>query len=431
MMSSRILKYGAGLIVAAAILAACAPKPRQETTRRNLAYLYNPSRTPIHPEFTVFHENLVRSRLYVKVYTSELLFNSANSAGTYQSKLRIRYELKELIDGKESETVSDSLTTSFTLEKEEAKDIFIAYIALNTEEPKQYMLTVHMTDMLRNRGTVNYIRIDRSTIHTAQNYLVIDDYSGFPHFGNVFASDEVFHIRYDRTDIDSVYIKFYRNNFPLPRPPITNLSSPRPGYTPDSLYVSAYSDTASYMLPREGMYHIQADPTQPDGLTLFNFGEDFPRVVTTENMVGPLAYLSSSVEFNDLANQANLKLAVDNFWLQAGGNVQTAREMIRVYYNRVFLANYFFTSYKEGWKTDRGMMFIVYGPPNLLTRRDDAEIWVYYRKKNRESLQFTFSRRDNPYTQNDYLLERNFVNSMWTQAVQDWRGGKIFNTESN
>jgi GWxTD domain-containing protein len=173
------------------------------------------------------------------------------------------------------------------------------------------------------------------------------------------------------------------------------------------------------------------DPGQQGGLTLFNFGENYPRVASVEDMVGPIAYLASSQEFNDLITQANLKLAVDNFWLQAGGNVNTARELIRVYYNRVFFANYFFTSYKEGWKTDRGMMFIVYGPPNILTKRGDTEIWVYYRKKSREPLQFTYSRHENPYTQNDYHLERNFVNSLWTVAVRDWRSGKIFYTESN
>jgi GWxTD domain-containing protein len=178
------------------------------------------------------------------------------------------------------------------------------------------------------------------------------------------------------------------------------------------------------------MYHIQVDPYKPGGLSLFNFGDNYPRVATVADMIGPMAYLASSVEFNELANQTNKKLAVDNFWLESAGNVQTARELIRVYYNRVFFANYFFTSYKEGWKTDRGMMFIVYGPPNILTKKGDTEIWVYYRKKSREPLQFTFTRHTSPYTQNDFLLERNFVTSMWVQAVRDWRSGKIFYTES-
>jgi GWxTD domain-containing protein len=343
----------------------------------------------------------------------------------------VRYVLREMIDGSESEIISDSLTTVLNLRMDERKDVLVANLNINTRESKKYLLMINTTDLLRNRGTTNYIHIDRSTINTAQNFLVTNASNQSPAFDPVFTSDETFNIRYNRKGIDSVYIKYYENDFPLPRPPITNLRSPVPEFRADSIYAYPYSDTMNYMLPFEGMYHIQIDPTQPAGLSLFNFGENYPRVSMVDEMIGPLAYLSSSIEFNELINQTNKKLAVDNFWLKAAGNVQSARELIRVYYNRVFFANFFFTSYKEGWKTDRGMMFVVYGPPNLLTKRGDTEIWVYYRKKSREPIQFTFLRHENQFSQNDYMLERNYVNSMWSQAVQDWRRGRIFYTESH
>jgi GWxTD domain-containing protein len=410
----------------------CVSQPQQkEVARNNLAFLYNPSSTPLHPEFNVYHETATRSRLYIKLFPVEMVFNQANPEGTYQGKLRVIYELRELVDGRESEFIEDSATNVFTLRMEEVKNVFVANLAFQTREGRQYTLKVNTTDMLRNKGTTNFIHIDRKTVNTAQNYQVISASSGYPSFDKVFHSNEMFNVKYNRLGVDSVYIKYYQNNFPLPRPPITNLSSPRPEFIPDSIFAYPYSDTLKYILPREGMYHIQVDPRQPGGLTLFNFGENFPRVASTHDMMGPLVYLTNSQEYNDLINQTNLKLTIDNFWLQAGGNVQTSRELIRVYYNRVFFANYFFTSYKEGWKTDRGMMFIVYGPPNILTKKGNNEIWVYYRKKSREPLQFTFSRHENPYTQNDYLLERNFVSSLWTQAVSDWRKGKIFYTESH
>ena len=34
------------------------------------------------------------------------------------------------------------------------------------------------------------------------------------------------------------------------------------------------------------------------------------------------------------------------------------------YYRRVRFANEEFTQYKDGWKTDRGMIYILFGPPN-------------------------------------------------------------------
>jgi GWxTD domain-containing protein len=418
-----------GLLLILLAVNGCVSKPQQETARSNLAFLYNPSSSPLHPEFVVFHEARTQSRLYIKVYPVELLFNQANTEGTYQARLEVNYVLKEIIDGKESELVADSTTTEFLLKMDEVKNIFVANLPVRTMEGTKYMLKVTTTDMLRKKGTSNYIHVDRSTLNTAQNYMVTGA-NGYPSFDRVFHSEEHFNVQYNRKGVDTVYVKFYQNKTPLPRPPVTNLSSTRPDFIPDSIFAYPYNDTTKYTLPGEGMYHIQVDPTQPGGLTLFNFGDNYPRVATVSDMIGPIAYLASSVEFNELINQTNKKLAVDNFWLESAGNVQTAREMIRVYYNRVFFANYFFTSYKEGWKTDRGMMFIVYGPPNILTKRGDTEIWVYYRKKSREPLQFTFTRHASPYTQNDFMLERNFVNSMWVQAVRDWRSGKIFYTES-
>ena len=418
-----------GLLLILFAVTGCVSKPQQETARSNLAFLYNPSSSPLHPEFNVFHEARTQSRLYIKVYPVELLFNQDNLEGKYQSLLKINYVLTEIIEGKESELVADSNTTEFTLNMDEVKNIFVANLPIRTMEGQKYMLKVTTTDLLRKKGTSNYIHVDRSTVNTGQNYMVTG-VNGYPSFDRVFHSGENFHVQYNRKGVDTVYVKYYKDITPLPRPPVTNLSSTRPDFIPDSIFAYPYSDTTRYLLPEKGMYHIQVDPYKPGGLTLFNFGDNYPRVASVADMIGPMAYLASSVEFNELTNETNMKLAVDNFWLESAGNVQTARELVRVYYNRVFFANYFFTSYKEGWKTDRGMMFIVYGPPNILTKKGDTEIWVYYRKKSREPLQFTFSRHASPYTQNDFMLERNFVTSMWTQAVRDWRSGKIFYTES-
>jgi hypothetical protein len=43
-----------------------------------------------------------------------------------------------------------------------------------------------------------------------------------------------------------------------------------------------------------------------------------------------------------------------------------------------------FSSYREGWKSDRGMVFIILGPPNNIDRHPfeyyskPYEVWEYY-----------------------------------------------------
>ena len=427
---TRYLTY----IVLSLLLAASCSSPPPKTvlpSESNMSFIYNPSSTTLHPEVLVYHESANTSRIYVKLFVVELLFNQANLEGTYQAQVRFNYELREIRNGVYQQEIADSATVEYTLKKAEIRDVFLTSLPIKAEPGKVYALKLYTTDLLRKKGTVNYEIVDKLSINTAQNFKILSAETGYPSFDRVFHSNEIFTFQYTGRNIDTVYIRFFINDFPLPRPPVTNLTSPRPDFIPDSIYAYKYSDTMKYMLPHPGMYHIQTDLKQPDGLTLYNFGETYPRVTSTEDMIGPLAYLSSSPEFNELIRQTNKKLAVDNFWIQSAGNVSKARELIRIYYNRVFFANYYFTSFKEGWKTDRGMMFIIYGPPNKLSKVNGTETWTYYRKKGREPLRFTFSRYNTPYSDNDFTLERNFVNSMWMEAVQEWRRGKVFYSDNS
>ncbi len=59
-------------------------------------------------------------------------------------------------------------------------------------------------------------------------------------------------------------------------------------------------------------------------------------------------------------------------------------EVFEEYYGRVSYANEQFSQYREGWQTDRGMVFIILGPPNNIERHPFAydtkpyEIWQYF-----------------------------------------------------
>ena len=101
--------------------------------------------------------------------------------------------------------------------------------------------------------------------------------------------------------------------------------------------------------------------------------------------------------------------------------------MIRKYYNRMQDANLYFTSYLEGWKTDRGMIYLIYGTPNTIIRNANSETWTYGEENNINSLQYTFSRVDNPFTDNDFTLERSGVyKQSWYVAVDIWRQGRTY-----
>jgi hypothetical protein len=121
-------------------------------------------------------------------------------------------------------------------------------------------------------------------------------------------------------------------------------------------------------------------------------------------------------------------LAVDKFWLNTTKEMNRSRELIRIYYSRVFYANTYFTSYTDGWRTDRGMIYLIFGPPKAVTKTPEKETWIYADKLNYRVLQFVFNRVRNEYSDNDYLLERSIdFRQFWSQAIESWRQGKVYN----
>ncbi|MBI5214861.1 MAG: GWxTD domain-containing protein [Ignavibacteriae bacterium] len=78
------------------------------------------------------------------------------------------------------------------------------------------------------------------------------------------------------------------------------------------------------------------------------------------------------------------------FWKKRDPTKETeVNELMLEYYQRVEFANKNFSHYQEGWKTDRGNVYIVFGEPNNIERHPfdidskPYEIWTYF-EMNRE-----------------------------------------------
>ena len=60
-------------------------------------------------------------------------------------------------------------------------------------------------------------------------------------------------------------------------------------------------------------------------------------------------------------------------------------------------------------------------------KHKNGEQWVYGETNTPSSLIFSFIKIINPFTDNDYYLERNETYKMpWYQAVDMWRQGRIY-----
>jgi GWxTD domain-containing protein len=93
---------------------------------------------------------------------------------------------------------------------------------------------------------------------------------------------------------------------------------------------------------------------------------------------------------NEAKNNEDKMKKFKEFWDLLDPTPNTQRnEAFDDYYSRIAYANEKFKSYSQGWQTDMGMVYVIFGPPNQVDRRQDYynpsryyEKWSYL--NNRE-----------------------------------------------
>ncbi len=396
---------------------------------QNLSYLYRPGASSLHPRFLIYHNSDTSSNLMVKVYPVELLFNQANRDGTYKAWLSIRYRVFEV--GRTRYLV-DSASVEYPLELEGLKKEFITTFNIRTEFNKKYIVEIITMDRLRKSAVQSFVPIDKTSETNSQNFLVMEHYSLSILFNPVVDSTLLFDVYFPKRTIDTLYVNYYKPDERIPYAPNLLISTPTNLGAPDSTWLMPYWDTIGIRINKKGIYQFLLEPSDKAGCNLYYFDEHYPSVKTPEILVDPLVYLASEREMNELKNHLNPKLAVDNFWLESSSDINRAKELIRIYYNRVLYANYYFTTFKEGWRTDRGMIYVIYGPPNSMYKTATRERWVYGHKSGRDKIEFVFNKIDSPYSQNVYRLQRGAdLSSNWVQAIRSWRQGNIYILEND
>lgn len=433
-----MLRKGMYLIiccVVAGVAASCSSseKATTEDTQGQMASLYNPSKLSLHPDFSIYHENNFYSVLYIRAYPSELRFNQTNDDFEYRALLQVKYELLGLDEagGNDGVLIDSASVVYKLLERDERSPAFFASLHIPIEHGSRYLLKVETRDLNRGSMGLEYLYVDKTDPHSAQNFKVVSTYSGYPKFMRFFLTGEKFNVQYRIRDYDSVYVDYFRLSSELPRPPVTATSDYTMNYIPDTSFIFPMIDTVDYNLRLEGMYHVKVDKEQEEGLTLFNFGGSFPDVKNPRELMEPLFYLATLAEYKDLRTKPNRKLAVDDYWLRLGNSIEKSRELIRIYYNRVIYSNLYFTSNKEGWKTDQGMIFILFGPPNRIQMTHSGESWYYYARRKSKVVEFRFQREQDAFSDQNMMWQKTTDSQMYlNEAIRSWRSGKVYSMGS-
>lgn len=406
------------------VIVSCDTPRKTSTTMHDSSYKRDAN--TIKPQFSVFHANDSVSELLFKISSKELLYMRPDGINFYSNVL-ISYHLLPSYDSK---VIVDSASARIEDMNNDNSDKFLlGKINFKALSAHTYFLRVTVTDLNRNVAVTNVIAVEKDNDLNRQNFLVKHQTTDDPLFRNYVKTNEDITIKYKAKISVNIYVRYYNRDFPLAAPPFS-VTEPKPfQYKQDSAFILQLSPDGSvnFNSQKKGFYHFQLDTSRREGLTLFNFSDVFPEVKKAEDMVPPLRFITSKQEYDELTISKNKKAAIEKFWLNSTGNQERAKEIIRKYYNRIQDANLYFTSYLEGWKTDRGMIYLIYGSPNVTYKTGNSETWIYGEENNINSLTYSFSKVNNPFTNNDFTLDRSVVyKQSWYTAVDIWRQGRTY-----
>jgi GWxTD domain-containing protein len=386
---------------------------------KNLAFLYNPNAVTLHPEYSVYHIDKENSEINVKIIKNDMFFIKSPATKSKYANISIKYKIYNSF---KSKILIDSATTNFNFKYALTKDTIELTIPIKLKADSTYSSIIYLTDFNRERKETSYLFIDKRW-YSVGNYKITDLSNKQIVFNNWLNVNKKYNIATQIHKNKNVYISFFNKKFAQALSPFSTNKSKFELGKPDTTWL--LTDTITFT--KEGFYLLRTDTTRNFGAVLNVFSANFPKSATPTEMLEPIRYLTSAKEFKKLQKEPNRKIAIDKFWLNRTGNIARAKELIRIYYTRQKLANKYFTSYKEGWKTDKGMIYMIYGDPTIVYKSDKLEKWIYGENQTNAGLIFLFERNIKSIYQNDYILTRSVnYKASWYQAVDTWRNGRVF-----
>jgi len=409
------------------VFVGCFPTQSRLYTPTSNSNNYTPSEYKLHPQFKVFHLSENKTRIFIKLFTQELKYNKSTSENIDIANLKISYLVTpSFLDKK----LLDSATIKVNLKKAAGQTSIIVKIDLNGIAYKDHVVKLYIIDKGNTKKSTNYIRINRNIEDNSQFWLSRKKSNEKPIFKDYFNNKDTFIIQHTNTQLNKVFVKYYKVNFDVPSPPFYTLGDAGQDVTTDSSYViNKVDNKIIFNASKSGIYRILTDSTAKKGLTKIFFDNDYPGFNKSEQLAGPLQYLLSTDEYKKLMESSNLKLTLDNIWLKFAKNPEKARQLIKIWYNRAIFSNFYFTSFKEGWKTDRGMVYMVFGAPKSVKYSDNFEQWTYTEGKSYKPVYFIFVKDRYSISDNDYTLKRSITyRNFWYKAVNTWRTGQAYHS---
>jgi GWxTD domain-containing protein len=359
----------------------------------NYNYLYNPE------EKAALQMHPVREASQWIIYYTLSLKDTSNRVDDYT----IEWSTRESLSDKEGKPVS---TESISQMKESGR------ITLPFSNSQMFIVAKLINKSLK-RAWIYYTSLEPN--YPVNAVIEKDGEVVYSSFANL--NDKL-----TMRGLPSAVVSYYNDIFPVAQPPFSEAQGKvSRGMKSDSTFTIRESEPLQFS--KKGMYLIQTDTNSANGITL-RIEDDYPKLARIQTLGPPLVYITTAQEHSRLLQAKNEKKLFDKIVLGITNDPERAKRLMRNYFRRIELANQIFTSYKEGWKTDRGMIYIVFGLPDEVFKLNDREVWNY--QLTNQNVSFTFIKSSSVFDPDNYVLLRDKkYQRAWYSTIDLWRSSRF------
>lgn len=408
-----------GLMIIIIILGSCSQQ--KQLNKFNMAKQYVDEYSGRMMQQQIFHINDSISELAIRVVPSLIPGLKTNQLEAY-SYMTLTYAVYTSMSKKDViETDTYKLSELVAFDKIQ-NGVAKLKIPIPMIQNMNYVVLVSLQDPVNNKNYLKMMRVFKAN-GAAEDYRILDKNNDIVWFPWVDSNQEI-KIQYRNTNAKSIHLSYFRPKFSLARPPYSQMENRdvKNAGVFESFELKLTNGISSLIqLPKEGVYKLHSEKDDLSGKTIVQFYDAFPSVSSDAQKVFALRYLNAKKEFA-LMLQDNPEHTVHEFWFFDERSKERSQEMMRTYYARMLRANHIFTSYKEGWKTDRGMIFMIYGPPDNVYHETGSEVWEYGPDASYNDLRFVFNIINSHLIQKEFVLDRSEAyKESWYQLLDHWR----------
>lgn len=375
-----------------------------------ISYLYNQE-----------HDFIIQQRVAsegnkVKAYVRFIL----NSGSVKISDFRLSYDLRSSYIDEKQVNSSVAIDSSHVIDIDFRQYVY-AFEFEKGESDKLLVIDVY------NIARDQHYSLDIPLVindWTPPPYLIFESDKEVPYFASYLNKDYPVRVLNAFGSDASYQIRGIENNKAVAMPPFNETNPEAPSEVAlDTLY--GVNESEVFRFYNEGFYTLQTADYPGQSLSILVTDEFHPYFSHYQDLASPLIYVSTVNEYKAMQTGAEPRTDFEFFVTNTiSSNTQVAKDFIKYYYRRIRKSARLFSEDKEGWKTDRGMIYQVFGDPLQVFRNEKTELWVYASSSGGRT-RFIFDIVIEEGMIKHKLIRGKRYREAWMLAVTQWRSGRI------